>query len=115
MLPRVRRALGMLKGLRPKSLLDVGRGRGVFLWPLLEQFPELEVTAIDTSVVRAHDLDAVARGGSVPEVAIRRMLERWQVPDITEARGWSGSCEIRILVLQVSDRGGPPIRSLRTK
>jgi ubiquinone/menaquinone biosynthesis C-methylase UbiE len=82
-LPRVRRALGMLKGLRPKSLLDVGSGRGVFLWPLLEQFPELEVTAIDTSVVRAHDLDAVARGG-VARLSARRMdVRRLEFPERT--------------------------------
>src|SRR2546426_348797 len=34
-LPRVRRVLGLLRGLNPESLLDIGSGRGVFLWPLL--------------------------------------------------------------------------------
>ena len=39
-LPRVRRVIGMLRGaLRPTSLLDVGSGRGAFLWPLLDAFP----------------------------------------------------------------------------
>lgn len=31
----------------PATLLDVGSGRGTFLWPLLEALPDLEVTSID--------------------------------------------------------------------
>src|SRR5687768_8078680 len=38
-LPRVRKVLGLLRGLSPASLLDVGSGRGTFLWPLLDAFP----------------------------------------------------------------------------
>jgi SAM-dependent methyltransferase len=62
-LPRVRRVLGVLRGLGPTSLLDVGSGRGTFLWPLLDAFPALQVTAIDADPRRAGDLDAVRRGG----------------------------------------------------
>jgi trans-aconitate methyltransferase len=62
-LPRVRRVLGMLCGLAPADLLDVGTGRGVFLWPLLERFPALQVHAIDTRADRVADLRAVADGG----------------------------------------------------
>lgn len=62
-LPRVRRVLGVLHGLAPTSLLDIGSGRGTFLWPLLNEFPQLEVTAIDINPVRVSDLDAVRRGG----------------------------------------------------
>src|SRR5690349_19042826 len=43
-LPRVRKTLGALRGLLPASLLDVGSGRGAFLWPLLDAFPALPVT-----------------------------------------------------------------------
>ena len=62
-LPRVRRVLGLLRALAPDSLLDVGSGRGAFLWPLLDAFPELPVTAIDTKPQRVADLQAVAAGG----------------------------------------------------
>jgi hypothetical protein len=62
-LPRVRRVLGILRNLAPGSLVDIGSGRGTFLWPLLDAFPFLEVTAIDIHPVRVADIDAVRRGG----------------------------------------------------
>ncbi len=62
-LPRVQRVLGILRSLAPQSLLDVGSGRGTFLWPVLAHFPELAVTAIDVSERRVQDMDAVRRGG----------------------------------------------------
>lgn len=34
-LPRVRAVLGFLRSVQPESLLDVGRGRGAFLFPCL--------------------------------------------------------------------------------
>jgi 2-polyprenyl-3-methyl-5-hydroxy-6-metoxy-1,4-benzoquinol methylase len=62
-LPRVRHVLGVLRGVAPADLLDVGSGRGVFLWPLLDALPHLSVTAIDRRPDRVADLDAVRRGG----------------------------------------------------
>ncbi len=62
-LPRVRRVLGLLRSLVPTDLLDVGSGRGAFLWPLVDAFPELPVLAIDHQERRALDIDAVRRGG----------------------------------------------------
>jgi SAM-dependent methyltransferase len=62
-LPRVQQVLGWLRGLAPLSLLDIGSGRGTFLWPLIEAFPELAVTAIDADPTRAANLRAVAAGG----------------------------------------------------
>jgi len=38
-LSQVRRVLGMLRGLGPESLLDIGSGRGVFLCRCLMHFP----------------------------------------------------------------------------
>ena len=62
-LPRVRKVLGILQGIVPENLLDIGSGRGVFLWPLLDQFPDLPVQSIDQRQDRIDDIQAVARGG----------------------------------------------------
>jgi len=70
-LPRVRRALGILKGLGPAELLDIGSGRGVFLWPLLDAFPALPVTAVDLLEYRVADLLAVRAGGVERLAAVR--------------------------------------------
>src|SRR4051794_22966816 len=61
-LPRVRKVLGILRGLGPDSVLDVGSGRGVFLWPLLDAFPGVPVTAVDRRPDRVARLHAVAAG-----------------------------------------------------
>ncbi len=62
-LPRVQRVLGVLKGLQPASVLDIGSGRGAFLWPLLDAFPTLPITALDRLDYRVRDLEAVRDGG----------------------------------------------------
>src|SRR5437867_2075313 len=62
-LPRVRKVLGILRGLGPESVLDIGSGRGVFLWPLLDAFPWVPVTALDRHAHRVTHLQAVAAGG----------------------------------------------------
>jgi ubiquinone/menaquinone biosynthesis C-methylase UbiE len=62
-LARVRNVLGILRGLQPAELLDVGSGRGAFLWPLLDAFLDLPVTAVDLIERRVADIEAVRRGG----------------------------------------------------
>ena len=62
-LPRVRAVLGALRGLAPESLVDFGSGRGVFLWPLLDTFPALPVTAVERDERRLWHLEAIRRGG----------------------------------------------------
>jgi ubiquinone/menaquinone biosynthesis C-methylase UbiE len=62
-LPRVWRIFGFLRQLAPSSLLDVGSGRGVFLWPLLDTFGHLAVHCIDVRADRVADIEAVAAGG----------------------------------------------------
>ena len=62
-LPRVRAALGVLRSMDPSTLLDIGSGRGVFLWPVLDAFPNLAVTAVEPDPKRAAHIDAVRRGG----------------------------------------------------
>ena len=64
MLPRVRRVLGLLRGLYPANLLDIGSGRGTFLWPLAHEFPHLEITALDRNPLRVRDITAVRWGGA---------------------------------------------------
>jgi 2-polyprenyl-3-methyl-5-hydroxy-6-metoxy-1,4-benzoquinol methylase len=62
-LARVERVLGILRGLQPANLLDIGSGRGAFLWPLLDAFPDLEITACDMLDYRISDIQAVTDGG----------------------------------------------------
>jgi ubiquinone/menaquinone biosynthesis C-methylase UbiE len=80
-LPRVRASLGVLKSLAPESLLDVGTGRGTFLWPLLEALPALPVTAVDTDPIRARDLGAVRAGGIDRLWAVRADVRHLPFPD----------------------------------
>jgi ubiquinone/menaquinone biosynthesis C-methylase UbiE len=60
---RVAKVLGVLRGVQPATLLDIGSGRGAFVWPLLDAMPFLPVTAIDTLLHRVADLQAVCDGG----------------------------------------------------
>ena len=80
-LPRVRKVLGILRGLAPASLLDVGSGRGTFLWPLLDMFPELEVTSIDINPVRVADITAVREGGISNLQALRMDAAEMELED----------------------------------
>ena len=70
-LPRVRTVLGFLRAVSPESLLDVGSGRGVFLFPFLRQFPSVPVASMEISDSRAALLDAVRLGG-VDELTVLR-------------------------------------------
>lgn len=62
-LPRVRAVIGALRGFAPESLVDLGSGRGVFVWPLLDALRELRVTAVDVLPHRAQLYEHVRRGG----------------------------------------------------
>jgi 2-polyprenyl-3-methyl-5-hydroxy-6-metoxy-1,4-benzoquinol methylase len=70
-LPRVHAVLGILRGIGPTELLDIGSGRGAFLWPLLDALPSLPVTAVDILVHRVADLEHVAAGGVATLAAVR--------------------------------------------
>jgi 2-polyprenyl-3-methyl-5-hydroxy-6-metoxy-1,4-benzoquinol methylase len=71
-LPRVRRVIGALRGLGATRLVDVGSGRGAFLWPLLDEMAEADVTAIDLLGHRVADIECVRRGG-IARVRAARM------------------------------------------
>ena len=62
-LPRVTKVLSILSGIEPVNLLEVGCGHGAFLWPLLNAFPNLPVTAVDKEEARIGVIKAVVRGG----------------------------------------------------
>lgn len=62
-LRRVERVIGILRSFEPTSLLDIGTGRGAFLWPLMDAMPQLPVTAGELLQHRLRDLQAVHRGG----------------------------------------------------
>jgi ubiquinone/menaquinone biosynthesis C-methylase UbiE len=72
----VQRVISTLRALGPASLLDVGTGRGVLLWPLLEALPGVPVTCVDLREDRVRDLLACARGGLTTLTALTGSVER---------------------------------------
>lgn len=64
-MPRVKVVLSFLHGIAGQfeTLLDVGSGRGAFLFPLLREFPDLEVTSIDILSHRIELLECISQGG----------------------------------------------------
>ena len=62
-LPRVRRVLSFLHGIEFETLLDVGSGRGVFLLPFMEEFPQVQVTSLELLYKRVAFLNELAAGG----------------------------------------------------
>ncbi len=80
-LPRVQKAIGFLKGVWPESLLDVGSGRGVFLFPFLESFPYVPVTSADILDYRVEFLKDIALGGIITLTAVQENIVSWNAPD----------------------------------
>lgn len=62
-LPRVSKCIGLLKGLGATTLLDVGSGRGVFLWTMLTDIPYIEAKCIDILDYRVALINTVRQGG----------------------------------------------------
>lgn len=62
-LPRVKKVLGILAGIYPGLLLDIGFGRGAFLWSLLERFPDLDITALEKQEDFVKDVRTINKGG----------------------------------------------------
>ncbi|MBO7177581.1 MAG: class I SAM-dependent methyltransferase [Clostridia bacterium] len=62
-LPRAQKVMGFLRSISFDSLLDVGSGRGAFLFPLLDAFCGVSVTSIDILDERVEFLQDIALGG----------------------------------------------------
>lgn len=84
-LPRVQVVLGFLHGIVPAglcvSLLDVGSGRGVFLFPLLRDFPDMEVTCLDILPHRHELMQCIHDGGFDNLQPLLVDITQWDVPD----------------------------------
>lgn len=98
-LPRVRRVIGALRGFGVTRLVDIGSGRGAFLWPMVDALPEVEVTAIDLLPHRVLAIEHVRRGG-VARVTAARM-------DAT-AMGLADACADVVTMLEVIEHMPDP-------
>lgn len=84
-LPRVKMVLGFLQGIiaagQCHSLLDVGSGRGAFLFPLLRDFPTLKVTSIDILPKRVEFLRCLHDGGITNLHPEQEDICTWNAPN----------------------------------
>ena len=80
-LPRVRQVLGFLHGIEFETLLDVGSGRGVFLLPFMEEFPQVQVTSLDLLDKRVTFLNELAAGGYSQLMAYNKNICDQPFPD----------------------------------
>lgn len=83
-LARVQLVMGFLRGMTVSgqigSLLDVGSGRGAFLFPLLTELSGLDVTSIDILPYRVDLLHSIGLGGIDTLHALEADLCNWDVP-----------------------------------
>lgn len=80
-LPRVKTVIGFLRGIQPESLLDVGSGRGVFLFPFIREFPWVPVTSLDILDKRVTLLNAIHDGGMENLTSLKASICDWDAPE----------------------------------
>lgn len=73
-LPRVRRVLSFLHGIAFETLLDIGSGRGVFVLPFMEEFPQVQVTSLELLEKRVTFLNELASGGYCQLTALNKSI-----------------------------------------
>lgn len=66
--------MSFLHGVEFETLLDVGSGRGVFLLPFMEKFPEVKITSLDLLEKRVTFLNESAAGGYSQLTAMQENL-----------------------------------------
>lgn len=81
LLPRVKVVMGNLRGIQPESLLDVGSGRGAFLFPFLSEFPWIPVTAVDLLPHRVQALQWMHNGGLENLTALEQDICTWDMAE----------------------------------
>ena len=62
-LARTRRTIGFLRSIQFETMLDVGSGRGVFLIPVMKEFPWVQVTSLELLEKRVLFLNELSDGG----------------------------------------------------
>lgn len=100
-LPRVRAVLGALRGFGVDQLVDLGSGRGAFVWPMLDALPHIGVTAVDILPHRAQLFADTARGGIARLAGVRADLRALPFAD------GSAPCVTALEVLEHLADDGP--------
>jgi 2-polyprenyl-3-methyl-5-hydroxy-6-metoxy-1,4-benzoquinol methylase len=62
-LPEIVKIMDVIRSVAPDNILEVGCGRGLFLWRLLDEYKNVSITAIDTDAERMKLVSYVGKGG----------------------------------------------------
>lgn len=63
--PRIQRIVGILEGIQPETLLDIGVGKGYLIWHLSERMPLTKIFACDIFHKRIHNLQKVGKSAKL--------------------------------------------------
>ncbi len=80
-LPRINRVLGFLKSIQFETLLDVGSGRGAFLFPFLTEFPYVKTMSVDILDHRVDFLTLLSEGGMSNFLSEKQDICELSLPD----------------------------------